>query len=70
LIISLRLKNIFSPKEGTRCDNYYIQANYLWFDDVMKYYVIIYQSLVKTSNGLNEKSSKNDSARNVLIWTC
>jgi len=24
----------------------------------MKYYVIIYQSLVKTSNGLNEKSSK------------
>jgi len=24
----------------------------------MKYYVIIYQSLVKISNGLNEKSSK------------
>jgi len=32
----------------------------------MKYYVIIYQSLVKTLNGLNEKSSKNGSARNVL----
>jgi len=33
---------------------------------VIKYYVIIYQSLVKTSNGLNEKSSKNSSTRNVL----
>jgi len=32
----------------------------------MKYYVIIYQSLVKTSNDLNEKSSKNGSARNML----
>jgi len=29
--------------------------------------VIIYQSLVKTSNDLNEKSSKNGSVRNVLI---
>jgi len=63
-IISLRLKNIFPLKEDTRCDNYYIQANYLWID-VMKYYVIIYQSQNK-SNSLNEKSSKNGSARNVL----
>jgi len=39
-------------------------------DDVMKYYVIIYQSLVKTSNGLNEKLSKNGLARNVLILIC
>lgn len=44
--------------DGTRCDNYSIQANYLWIDNVMKYCVIIYQSLVKTSNGLNEKLIK------------
>jgi len=36
--------------------------NYLWIDDGIKYYVIIYQSLVKTSNDLNEKLSKNSSA--------
>jgi len=52
---------------GNFSNNYYIQANYLWIDDVMKYYVIIYQSLVKTSNGLNKKSSKNGSARNMLM---
>jgi len=34
-IISLRLKNIFPPKEGIQCDNY-IQANYLWIDDLIK----------------------------------
>jgi len=34
-------------------------------DDVIKYYVIVYRSLVKTSNSLNEKSSKT--ARHVLI---
>jgi len=32
-------------------------------DDVIKYYVVIYQSLVKTSNNLNEKLSKNSSAQ-------
>jgi len=38
----------------------------------MKYYMIIYQSLVikvKTSNDLNEKSSKNGSTWNVLKYT-
>lgn len=33
---------------GTLCDNYSKQANYLWINKVMKYCVIIYQSLVKT----------------------
>ena len=55
---------------GTRCDNYSKQDNCLWIDDVMKYCVVIYQFLVKISNGLNDKSGKKSLARNVLtdVW--
>jgi len=35
----------------------------------MKYYVIIYQSLAKTSNGLNEKSNKKNGLERVKSLT-
>jgi len=57
-MISLRLKNIFPLKKvHDVMTTMYKLITY----GVMKYYVLIYQSLVKTSNGLNKKTSKNSS---------